>query len=113
MINERTVSLEASLQLITNLIHMDKSIKDVESYVKVYDSVFSVFRFDFLGNRQARGYNYDVDELLHCRFFADLQRQSDQLVKPKINDRLDAKLRASFDMQLHEKYVCWPKFLVI
>ena len=27
--------MEATLQLINNLIHMDKSIKDVESYVKV------------------------------------------------------------------------------
>ena len=35
MINERTGSMEATLQLINNLIHMDKSIKDVESYVKV------------------------------------------------------------------------------
>ena len=36
MINERTVSMEAALQLINNLIHMHTSIKDVESYVKVF-----------------------------------------------------------------------------
>ena len=35
MINKKTGSMEATLQLINNLIHMDKSIKDVESYVKV------------------------------------------------------------------------------
>ena len=46
MINERTVSMEAALQLINNLIHMHTSIKDVESYVKV----IKIFNLNYLIN---------------------------------------------------------------
>ena len=51
-ISERIRSLDNAIQFIINLDHLDKSIKDVESYIKV------IFRYSVENQYPTRNHNF-------------------------------------------------------
>ena len=77
---ESTLTLEEILQFVTNLQHMEKSVKDIEIYIKELD----------LGDRKTSGKNKARRRMreLGTQLFQDMRRQAENGINPKINDKV-------------------------
>lgn len=86
---DHNLTLEEILQFVTNLSHMEKSVKDIELYIKELD----------LGDRKTSGKNKARRRMreLGTQLFQDMRRQAENGINPKINDKVSQCGTVSLD----------------
>ena len=105
---DESLTLEEMLQFVTNLTHMEKSVKDIENYIKELDhgdrktsGIFPQFLYCYLmfeGKKKARRRMRE----LGAQLFQDLRRLAENGINPRLNDRLDGLLDRPFDWSMKE-----------
>lgn len=93
-IMDESLTLEEMLQFVTNLSHMEKSVKDIETYIKELDH----------GDRKTSGKKKARRRMreLGAQLFQDLRRLAENGINPRLNDKLDVLLDKPFDWSIKE-----------
>ncbi|CBY31642.1 unnamed protein product [Oikopleura dioica] len=93
-IMDESLTLEEMLQFVTNLTHMEKSVKDIENYIKELDH----------GDRKTSGKKKARRRMreLGAQLFQDLRRLAENGINPRLNDKLDGLLDRPFDWSMKE-----------